>query len=76
MGDAFVEFSKTNLLICTLHRFSPGFPPFFPSARRCVMEGVASGSKAATFAVWGSTVFTDVAASIKATFTHVALLIL
>ena len=40
------------------------------------MEGVASGSKAATFAVWGSTVFTDVAASVKATFTHVALLIL
>ena len=72
MGDAFVKLSKTNLLVQTLH----GFSPFFPGTRRCVVEGIASGSKAAKFAVWGSAVFTDIAASIKATFAHVALFFL
>ena len=40
------------------------------------MKGVASGPKAATFAIWSSTVFTDVATGVQASFTHVALLVL
>ena len=72
MGDAFVKLSKTNLLVQTLH----GFSPFFPGTRRCVVEGIASGFKTTTFTVWGSAVFTDIAASIKATFAHVTLFVL
>ena len=76
MGDAFVKFTKSDLLICTLHRFPPGFSPFSSGTRGCVMKGVASGPKAATFAIWSSTVFTDVATGVQASFTHVALLVL
>ena len=40
------------------------------------MEGIASGFKTTTFTVWGSAVFTDIAASIKAAFVHIALFVL
>ena len=76
MGDAFVKFTKSNFLICALHRFSPGFSPFSSGTGGCIMKGVASGPKAATFAVRNSTVFTDVAGSIQAPCTHVTLLVL
>ena len=76
MGDAFVKFTKSNFLICALHRFSPSFSPFSSGTGGCIMKGVASGPKAATFAVRNSTVFADVAGSIQASFTHVTLLVL
>ena len=76
MGDAFVKFTKSNFLICALYRFSPSFPPFSSGTGGCIMKGVASGPKAATFAVRSSAVFADVAGGIQASFTHVALLVL
>ena len=40
------------------------------------MEGMASGSEAAAFAVWDSAIFTDIAVCSEASFAHIALFVL